>query len=227
MAITTTASTYVEWRQRWPELITRRQTSTAVELLERYYATNSAGVPAYTGARFEEVAALNADPNVIGPADFTAVSMLSVDVPARAAIRLLGPDAAAVIALLAQIPNERAIIDIEPDELAAGSPASQLWDLLRGGGDGLGPTTTSKLIAAKRPQLIPIWDSFVAAATGLDTFDYWRRFQRVLTVDDHAIWNWLNELRTHTTNVPSTIPNLRLLDVLLWMSQATTSAPGS
>jgi len=41
-------------------------------------------------------------------------------------------------------------------------------------------------MAVKRPHLIPIWDSFVEQATGLETLDYWRRFQRVLTVDDKA-----------------------------------------
>ncbi|WP_238391615.1 MULTISPECIES: DUF6308 family protein [unclassified Mycolicibacterium] len=66
--------------------------------------------------------------------------------------------------------------------------------------------------------LIPIWDSFVEQATGLDTSDYWRQFQRVLTVDDHAMWNWLTDLGSHASNVPPHVSNLRILDVLLWMT---------
>ena len=58
----------------------------------------------------------------------------------------------------------------------------------------------------------------VQQATGLDTTDYWRQFQRVLVADDRAIWNWLTEIREHCPNVPAKIPNVRLLDVLLWMT---------
>jgi hypothetical protein len=72
--------------------------------------------------------------------------------------------------------------------------------------------------AAKRPRLVPIWDSFVEQATGLGTRDYWRRFRQVLTADDRATWNWLGELRPHATNVPKEVSELRLLDVLLWMT---------
>jgi uncharacterized protein DUF6308 len=73
-------------------------------------------------------------------------------------------------------------------------------------------------MAAKRPRLIPVWDSFVEKATGLDTFDYWRRFKRVLTVDDKAVWNWLSDLNSQAPNVPAAVSPLRVLDVLLWMS---------
>ena len=213
-----TAAQYVEWRHRWPRIIVGKDTEAAAALLQRYYKANSFGVPNYSGARFEAMAALNSDPHVIGPADFTAVSMLSVTVPAQAAIRLLGRDADEITDLLRQIPVDTDIIDVEADELATGSAVGRLWDVLRRGRDGLGKTKTSKLIAAKRPRLIPIWDSFVEQATGLDTTDYWRQFQRVLTVDDHAIWNWLTELRAHAPNVPPGVSNLRILDVILWMT---------
>jgi Family of unknown function (DUF6308) len=209
---------YEEWRQRWPALVVQRRDDEAAALLQSYYATIDSGLPAYSGSQFEAIAALNGDPYSIGPADFTAVSMLSVDVPAQAAIRLLGRDADEITATLKLIPVDCDIIDVDADDLATGSAASKLWQLLRRGRDGLGPTTTSKLIAAKRPRLIPIWDSFVHQATGLDTGDYWRQFQQVLIADDHAIWNWLTELRENAVNVPAGIPNLRLVDVLLWMS---------
>lgn len=212
------ASSYEEWRRRWPALIVERRTEEAAELLQRYYATTSTGAPAYSGSQFEAMAALNSDPYSIGPADFTAVSMLSVRIPAQAAIRLLGPDSAEITGLLKQIPADRDIIDIDPDELISGSAASKLWRVLCRGTDGIGRTITSKLIAAKRPRLIPIWDSFVEKATGLDTTDYWRKFQSVLTTDDHAVWKWLIDVRELAPNVPGDVSNLRVLDVLLWMT---------
>lgn len=102
--------------------------------------------------------------------------------------------------------------------MITGSAVSKLWSVLRRGNDGMGRTRTSKLIAAKRPRLIPIWDSFVEQATALDTSDYWRQFQSVLTADDYAVWTWLTDLRDLATNVPASISNLRILDVLLWMT---------
>lgn len=211
------ASSYTEWRQRWPALIVERRTAQAAELVKRYYATTNSGAPAYSGSQFEAMAVLNADPYSIGPADFIAAAMLSVDIPAQAAIRLLGPDAGEITDLLEQIPVDCDIIDIDPDELITGSAASKLWRLLRRGNDGMGRTRTSKLIAAKRPRLIPIWDSFVEQATGLDTSDYWRQFQSVLTADDHAVWKWLTDVRDLAMNVPDDVSNLRILDVMLWM----------
>lgn len=209
---------YEQWRDRWPEVVAQRRTDEAIVLLERYYAITAAGRPAYSGAQFEAMAALNSDPYSIGPADFTAASMLSVDVPAQAAIRLLSRDANEITALLHQIPVDVDIINIDPDQLVTGGPASLLWQVLRRGNDGMGRTRTSKLIAAKRPRLIPIWDSFVEQATGLDTVDYWRQFQAVLAADDRAIWTWLTQIRSDVPNVPAAVSNLRILDVLLWMT---------
>ena len=144
--------------------------------------------------------------------------MLSVNVPAQAAVRLLGRDSAVVNGLLSQIPADLDIVDAPPLMLSGDSPAGQLWDVLRKGRDGLGPTTTSKLLAAKRPRLLPIWDSFVEQTTGLSTIGYWSKFQYVLNDDHRLVWDWLGELRSCAPNVSNSISELRILDVLLWMS---------
>ena len=212
------ALSYAEWRQKWPGFIVAKDTKTAVAHLEGYYAEDDDGLPSFTGSRFESVAGLNADPNTIGPADVVAVSMLSVTVPAEAALRLMGRAAAEISRRLAEIPVDVDIIDADPAVLSGDSPAGQLWDLLRGGRDGLGPTTTSKLLAAKRPRLLPIWDSFVQEATGLDTVGYWEKFRYVLTDDDRGVWNWLGDLRAEVPALPATVSQLRMLDLLLWMS---------
>ena len=209
---------YTEWRQNWPRFIVAKDTETAVVHLERYYSEGDDGQPSYTGSRFESVAALNPDPDTLGPADFAAVSMLSVTVPAEAALRLLGRDAAKINRWLAQIPVDLDIVDVDPASLRNDSPAGQLWALLRKGRDGLGPTTTSKLLAAKRPRLLPIWDTLVEEATGFDTTGYWEKFQYVLADENRAVWDWLGDLRTKVPAVPATVSELRMLDVLLWMS---------
>jgi hypothetical protein len=108
--------------------------------------------------------------------------------------------------------------------LAQPAMIGKLWDLLRSGKDGLGKAITSKLIAAKRLKLIPIWDSFVKHGTGLGTKDYWRHFQTVLLADDKQIWNWLNGLRDDVVGLPQAVPTLRILDVVLWMLGDTKAA---
>jgi hypothetical protein len=216
---------YTEWRRSWPNLIVHTQTDTAVDYLQRYYAVYEDGQPSYTGSRFEAMAGLNSDPNTLGPEDLLAVSMLSVNVPAEAAIRLLGPDVAIVSRLLRQIPDDVDIIDADPQILCAESPAGELWDVLRRGRDGLGPTTTSKLLAAERPRLLPIWDSFVEQATGMGTIDYWSKFQYILADDKRHVWKWLRRLPPLASNLPTSIPELRILDVLLWMSVESRTRP--
>ena len=214
----TTRQDYSGWRRSWPDVVVNCDTDGALKSLNDYYAVDDEGLPRYTGARFEAMAAMNTDPDTLGPEDFLAVSMLSVTVPAKAAIRLLDRDAEAIRRLLCQIPDDLDIVDADPRMLESESPAGQLWQVLRRGRDGLGRTTTSKLLAAKRPRLLSIWDSFVQQATGLDTIDYWSKFRFVLDEDERRVWNWLSQLRSVATNVPKTVSELRVLDVLLWMS---------
>ncbi len=213
---------YTAWEKDWPKAVVDCDTSTALKLLSDYYGSRPDGTPSYTGARFEAVAALNPNPYTLGPADFVAVSLLSVNVPKEAVIRLLRPDTQAEISrLLSQIRPDIDIVDCSPDRLIGHSPAGRLWKLLRGEydgvRDGVGRTTTSKLIAVKRPRLIPIWDSFVQRATDLDTADYWREFQTVLLDQDRRIWKWLASLKSQVSGLPEEVSTLRILDVLLWM----------
>jgi hypothetical protein len=210
---------YSEWRTRWPSVVVERDTETAQGLLERYSAVRKDGSPRYTGSQFEAIAHLNPYPNRLGPADLIAVSALSVEIPALAAIRLLDDSNSAQIShFLRKIPADVDIVDVEPEALTGDSAAGQLWRFLRAGKDGIGRTRASKLLAAKRPRLLPIWDSFVEKATGLDTSDNWRKFQSVLCADDEAIWRWLTELKREFPFIPVEVAPLRVLDILLWKS---------
>lgn len=216
------AVAYTEWRTSWPQVVTNCDTQTAIGLVHDYYSVMPNGRQKYSGSRFEAIAARNTDPDCLDTADFVAVSTLSVDVPGDAALRLLSTQTAREISrLLSQIPHCD-IVDVEPDQLAPGrGPASELWRVLKGdqesGKDGIGKTTASKLMAAKRPKLIPIWDSFVQQATGLGTDDYWRQFQTVLVADDRRIWKWLESIRAQVPELPDNVSTLRILDVILWM----------
>jgi hypothetical protein len=93
--------------------------------------------------------------------------MLSVTVPADAAIGLLDPDITQTVTdLLAEIPTGIEMHTVNPSDyealLGPDSPAWKLWDVLRRNDPddakwGIGATTASKIMHRKRPHLIPIW----------------------------------------------------------------------
>ena len=94
--------------------------------------------------------------------DLFAVTMLDVSVSPRGVRRLLLDDntRAQVTTLLSDIPDDVDIWD-GASHLVPDGPAHRLWRLLQREGDRIGPTTAGKILARKRPKLLPIWDSVV------------------------------------------------------------------
>jgi hypothetical protein len=92
--------------------------------------------------------------------------------------------------------------------------ADLLYAVLRSGGAlrGIGPTTASKLMARKRPRLIPIIDSVVRDALQLSD-DSWKELRLALSHDD--LPTRIEALRP--PGVEHQISTLRLLDVAVWM----------
>jgi hypothetical protein len=119
-------------------------------------------------------------------ADLLAVTALSVVVPSDAAFWILrneGPDSAQ--SLLAKIDSDHHIEDLSSEEfkvhLGEHSAAWELWDLLIQQ-PGIGSTIAGKLLAAKRPYLIPISDSYVKHILGTDERHLWICMWTVLNV---------------------------------------------
>lgn len=80
----------------------------------------------------------------------------------------------------------------------------------------VGPTRASKLVAAKRPQLIPIWDSQISKALGagrMSWHQYWMAWRRSITPA-------VGELRSIASEVehPNLSP-LRTIDIIIWMDR--------
>ncbi len=176
----------------------------------------------FTGSRFDTLADAG-QPNRITERDILALSMLSVNVPAATTIWLFEDGAERVSDLLTKIPN----VPIWSDEanLESGSYAAQLWELLRHTNwrgpalkTGMGRTKTSKLLAAKRPALFPIWDSV--------TMEYFFGSRKV---NDWLAWQQRlrgpegERLRDAVEKVRGEIPAashlsvLRTIDIVGWM----------
>lgn len=207
-----------------PLLVEKRRTEQAVEVWSRYFARGAGGRPVYSGARFERFAGGGdkSTANEFTSDDLIAVSMLSVNVPPHASIRVLEFDRARCSELLADIPVDVALADAPEGVIGADSSAVDLWRLLRTPSphqpklrDSIGPTTTSKLMARKRPHLIPVWDSVVSDVTSQPSLGNWVWLRSQLMQDDRSLATWIRSAAPAELHDISTI---RLLDVLLWMT---------
>ncbi|MCT2260552.1 DUF6308 family protein [Brachybacterium muris] len=93
-----------------------------------------------------------------------------------------------------------------------------LWDLLRRNDPeeawwGVGETVASKIMARKRPHLIPIDDSVVTRVIGRGRKSSWRMRWMELREDSYLI-DRAEEIRAHVDR--RALSTLRALDFVLW-----------
>ncbi|WP_417365816.1 DUF6308 family protein [Glutamicibacter arilaitensis] len=198
----------------------------ALKDLKTYFDIEGNGRPLFTGSRFDTFAGGgdNVEANRITSDDLIAVSMLSVHVPAEAALGILGSHAEKISELLIRIPKDLKFETLTTKEfqqyLASESPAVQLWQLLRQQGDrwGVGQTTASKIMARKRPQLIPIYDSVVAMEVGIrGSSTQWDRWHQAFIESSDGGANLIERLELiRTASGQTHLSLLRVLDIVLW-----------
>lgn len=212
-----------------PEVLDVKHSVQAIELLRRYFCTlNAEGRPRYTGSMFERFDGGGDAPEVANhftAADLVAVSMLSVDVPAAAALRILDPGQCHLNDVLATLPHDLDLVNAEEGPLQWGD---QLWKLTRA--TGVGPVTTSKLLARKRPRLLPVIDAVVKDVLKHPrSGDFYRTLHQYLVADGQALHRHLEEVRDHA-EIGSDISVIRCFDVIVWSigqdRRATTTRRG-
>jgi hypothetical protein len=175
-------------------------------------------LPVSTGGRFEflDGGGDRADAcNLFTASDILSLEMLSVQLPPTVALDLLegalGDDAAA---LLEQIPASVSLWDdgaaglIEP-----GGPADTVWRLLESQG-GVGWVTAGKLLARKRPSLIPVYDNVVRCAFGRPK-GFWKALREALRQDGGSFMTTVQDLMERA-GLPEQVTPLRTLDVAVW-----------
>ncbi|WP_298254693.1 DUF6308 family protein [uncultured Arthrobacter sp.] len=204
------------------EILDANHVAEAAALVRRYYTPLAGHTIPRTGTRFDGWAGGGDHPDVadrITADDLVAVSFLSVDIKGRAAIGLLETYAEEITGLLEQLPVDVDLWTTDIDEFEApGSPANELWDLIRGkkyGKWGIGPTRASKIMARKRPRLIPIYDSVVRPLMGLtNSAAQWTTWHAALK--DTGLPERLEAIR-QAAEAPEHISTLRVMDIVLWM----------
>lgn len=207
-----------------PLVLTADGTSEAVRLLRTYFGLD--GTKPYAGASFERFAGGGTRGEVadtITSDDILSVALLSVAIPPYAILEITGsPKADSIGELLAQIPREVHLKDVDPADITDDWPASKLWAELRAI-SGVGPVTTSKLLARKRPLLLPVFDRVVKKELGLSNH-FWAPLAATLAENDGALHRHLEQLRDES-KIGEDISPLRVLDIVVWMKGTGTVGP--
>ena len=202
-----------------PVILEPEYSDLAVALLRDYFAPPDGWGSDFAGAHFDKIGREWSDAryaNRITASDIVAVSTLSVDIPREAAVQLLGPATEPVGELLAQIPLNLDLWNATDAQIGAHSPAWQLWSLLRPI-TGPGPTITSKLLARKRPRLIPVFDTIIGQQLGLEhAGGHWSALRELLNQGDGPLHYQLSALGERAGLNMDRITPLRVLDVAVW-----------
>jgi hypothetical protein len=148
--------------------------------------------------------------------DIVAVSLLGVNIPPQVSLELLDPPDHTVSELLRKIPVKKDLWEVEESTIARGSDADKLWNHLDGI-VGVGWVTAGKLMARKRPQLIPVFDRVVRdALMPRRSNTFWVSLRRELNKDGRLVGR-LGELKSEAS-LGRQVPLLRVLDVAVWMA---------
>ncbi|MEU8261584.1 DUF6308 family protein [Micromonospora sp. NPDC048999] len=185
--------------------------------LQRYFLAS--GDAAFTGGHFERLGGGGCRPevaNTITAEGLIAVELLSVRVTPRTALDLLqGRRGRYIAAELGKIPTG---IDLGTDAarplIVEDGPADRAWHLLRQA-TGIDCVIAGKLLARKRPKLIPVYDRVVSCALGTGT-GFWKWLHGKLRQDGDVLAQRLDAL--HAKGVlPEAVSRLRVLDVVFWI----------
>ena len=186
-----------------------------VALIKKYFGDN------FSGAEFDRYGS-NAK-NGITSDDLIAVTMLSIPISSNQLRGITPKEVCALMnrsdeigALLRRIPSGPSLEQLSGRDfdryLAPGSPADDLYELIL----GIIPrrrVATNKLIARKRPALLPVHDTVVRGALG-KTDNFWKSWWQALH-ERGDIVDRLKQLR-HEADKPH-LSLLRVADIVIWM----------
>ncbi|SNU01224.1 hypothetical protein SAMN06298212_10848 [Ruaniaceae bacterium KH17] len=191
------------------------------ELLRDYFnLRNPQTLPYFSGAKFETLGHRwdqASTTNKITPEDLLAVSCLAVNIPGRAAINILEEQKKDITKLLEQIPDTSLTLwDARESDIDTSSAMNNLWNLLNSN-HNMGPTTISKLMARKRPNLIPIFDSVVSSALDLKkSTNHWTTMRDLMVTSVEGELLHIRLQRLVDKIELDYVTPLRAFDVIVW-----------
>lgn len=189
-----------------------------VQLVRTYFDADSG----FSGHEFETLAG-GGDAvgrcNVFTADDLVAVTLLEMTVPGNAALDLLDRRASEFSRVLTSIPVDEDLWNATDELVGPDSAAALLWEQLMSY-PGMGWVTTSKLLARKRPRLLPVYDTVVQAALQPSSTSFWLPLRQEL--QDSSLVTRLEEVRDES-GVGEKVSLLRVLDVAVWMRNRRAS----
>lgn len=192
--------------------------------LGEWFETNRASVPRYIeryfhgvgkkpkpfdGRHFETFAGMG-DPDRFEPTDILAAGALSVTIPSGSALRLLRDEAEKFNSSLGDMPHGE-FWEAKREVFESEGPAVKLFRILDAL-PGVGTTKATKLMAAKRPHLVPVQDTFIEEELMEPGGRFWLPMYDQLS--DSALREFIGEL---TAGAPDEVSLLRRIDVSVWM----------
>lgn len=187
----------------------------ATALVSAYFDSTGTG-RYYTGAFFDRLDGGGDRPGVrnrFTGADLVAVHLLSIRVSRRMGIEL-EQRAADFEELLSLIPHDVDLAYAHASLISKDSAAWQLWGELKTV-HGVDWVVANKLLARKRPRLLPVYDNDVRALVG-EPDGFWEALCSALSTDEQALHRRLLAIRERA-GVGDDVSVLRVFDVIAWM----------
>lgn len=190
----------------------------AVNLLRAYYSPLEGRNRGFTGGQFDAFdpsSSRAASTNTFTADDLLSLSLLSTPVPGRAALELLTRQRRKFEFLLEELGPDR---DLATEPSVAEDRFAPAWALWRALDNlpGMGPTRVSKLMARKRPRLIPIFDDVLARTVFAGTANHWADLWSTLRDSQFALQQRLIDIREQA-GLDASVSPLRVFDVCAWM----------
>jgi len=195
-----------------PRIVQLLEHSSTKNLVHRYF--NPQGDEPFAGTLFHTLG--NNDPSHFGNDDLLSLNLLDEPVTARQIEKLTLGEFDILLQNLCEL-SDITDLDGEPYE-----PANKIWGALSEI-YGFGPTRVAKLLARKRPKLIPIRDSIVNEQLQITGYSWWRSL--AASMRDPRIKELLKDLSPAQDECD--VSPLRVLDVAIWMHGSQSKAARS
>lgn len=226
---------------RLPGILTKERQTEALGRIKEYFHTSTeyartvnfgptvTTIPSFTGSEFDTFGREEGDEDRVTPSDLLSLALLSVPLRGDAVLGILRESSAEITDLLRQLPKNKDLHVLSSEEFLLlhdddePSVGQMLWDILRSHHLDttwdMGPTRVSKLLARKRPLLIPIWDELIGTALGLkDSRGHWIAMYSLLR-ETEGLPDHLSSLRDEAGLDRNSISILRIFDVAVWHAQ--------
>lgn len=193
----------------------------AVAVLTAYFTPlsgQSGGYSGYTGGAwdsFDPSGMRMACANTFTADDLVACALLSTPISGRAVAGLLTLQRRRFEVLLEEIGPDRDFAQLESLDAPPFAAVRSLYRALLELPD-IGETRATKLLARKRPRLVPIVDDVVKRHVFSGGTQQWAPLHAALRAENGALWRHLHELRDAAL-LGEEVTALRVFDVLAWM----------